>query len=112
MIFTVSRTYQETTEESAELGDFSDQGYVYQDCEYDLRELVRELSDCIELSGLPRDTHCCWASTGYDTDYRTGTDRSESVHISHVNGKRVTAHQLARIYRTAGLLKGTNWNER
>jgi|ERR1035437_6600582 hypothetical protein len=103
--FTVSKTYEIITYESAEIGDAEERGYVFEDEILDLRELIKELECCLELS----DSHISdrtWAinhEAGHD--YRTGDQTSESIFISKVNGKPVTAHQLKRLYKVAGLVK-------
>lgn len=107
LTFTVVRTYSETTPESAEDGDHSDSGFVNEGEGMDFRDVMRELRDCSELSEYPAPVHAgAWASTDwYTTDYSTGTDRQESVHITHINGKPITAHQLNRLFRAAKLIK-------
>ena len=47
MEFLVSKTFSQVTPESAEFGDFSDSGFVWQDVPYTFRELV-ELLDSRE----------------------------------------------------------------
>jgi hypothetical protein len=39
-------------------------------------------------------------------DYRTCEERSESLHIRTLSGNELTAHQLRRIYRAAGIKRG------
>lgn len=82
----INRCYSETTPESAESGDFSDTGFIAQDEPVTFRELVEVLrshpvSSCWPASG---DVHT-WFSTYPETDYRTGTEREESVHFSREN---------------------------
>lgn len=106
LTFTVSRTYSETTPESAEDGDSSDAGFVYEDEPQSFREVVSALRECSEVSQSPVTTGHVWASTEYTTvDYRTGTDRSESIHVNAINDKAPTAHQMKRLFRAAGLVK-------
>lgn len=104
LTFTVSRTYSETTPESAEDGDSSDEGFVYKDEQQSFREVVSALRECSEVSQCPVTTGHAWASTEYTViDYQTGTDRSESIHVNAINGKEPTAHQMRRLFRAAGL---------
>lgn len=80
MRFIVSETYQEVTPESAEYGDFSDTGFVFQDETYSLRELI----DYIKRNGYTRESKGTdWLTLGPWTEcYRTGTERSTNLHIT------------------------------
>lgn len=81
----ISKTYYETTPESAENGDFSDTGLVYENAEFTFRELVRELRDYSESSSYPC-TDTSWVSTGFGVDdYSTGTETEYSLHFSRAN---------------------------
>lgn len=102
----ISRTYSETTPESAEDGDFSDTGFIYEAHEFTFRELVRELRDCYSLSESPsRGGRDVWASTNWETsDYSTGTEREESVHF-HRDNRDSLAKYWTKALRAAGLLK-------
>lgn len=106
--YLVSRTYSEVTPESAKEGDFSDSGFVYEDSEYDLGDLLRELRDCSELSVSPAKyaDSGTWASTDYYVDdYSTMTERQESVHIRHITGRPLSARRIKRIFEIAGLIR-------
>jgi len=102
----ISRSYSETTPESAEDGDFSDTGFVYEAQEFTFRELVEELRDCYTLSESPsRGGRHVWASTSWETsDYSTGTEREENVHFHRDNPERL-ARYWTKALRAAGLLK-------
>jgi len=82
----VSRTYAETTPESAEQGSFSAIGFIT-DCEVlSFRELVYLLRDHVHPSesGEPS-VHTWFTGDEYVTDYRTCTNRQESVHFHSDN---------------------------
>ena len=82
----VSRCYSEITPESAENGDFSDHGFVYESQDFTFSELVRE----IRHGGFTFYGGSDWLSTGYSTqDYRTGTEREETLHFSRENPTRL-----------------------
>ena len=105
--YLVNRTYTEVTPESAENGDFSDSGMVYENEPHTLESLLHELQDCSELSVSPATQATIrsrtWASTQYDTeDYTTDTQRQESVHIRLTNGE-ISPRRLWHIYKLAGL---------
>ena len=111
LAFTVSRTYEtytppEDPDAEAIDGD-SDHGYVYEDQEQDLRDVIRELRDMNWLSCSPccSNGHCWAEQEHWTSDWGTGETRAESIHISHVNGKPITGHQKRRLFRAAGLIK-------
>jgi hypothetical protein len=104
----ISRTYQECTPESAEDGDFSDSGFVYENTEITFRELVTELRrggfsrmSSWPSHGDPRD----WATQEHETTcYQTGTTRAESLHFSRANPAQKGKY-WAKALRAAGLIK-------
>lgn len=78
MRFLVSITYSEVTPESAAEGDFSKTGFVSEDQEYTLEEL----KSLIKSGGWYREGRTRWMTTGsWVSDYRTGTEREENLHI-------------------------------
>jgi hypothetical protein len=100
----VSKTFQTTTPESAEDGDFSESGFRYEDRPMSLAELVDELKECSHLSA----SHVgfgTWAITEEIINYRTGESTTEGVHVQKIFGKAPKAKQLQQIYRIAGLVK-------
>lgn len=104
--YLVGRTYDETTHESAEIGDFSDSGWVKEPRLIDLEDLLGELRDCSELSNSGTPDTRTWASTGWQAQFDgEGTERQESVHINAINGRQPSSREMIRIYRLAGLTK-------
>lgn len=102
LTFTVNKTYEIITPESAEEGDAAERGYDLEDEAMDLRELMNELERCSELS----DSHVharTWATCYGSPDMHTGEYRNESIHISAINGKKPTTHQLKRLFKAAKL---------
>ena len=102
----INKTFSEVTPESAEDGEMSDSGFVFEDVAYGFRELVQMMRDYPQPSSMPArgNTHE-WLSNDYSIeDYRTGTERQESIHYSRAN----PAHN-ARYWRlamvAAGMLK-------
>ena len=102
----IDKTFSEITPESAEDGDTSDSGHVYVNCPYTFRELVSELRGYTETSSYPctgaaRD----WVSTVFSVeDYRTGTERSESLHFSRDNAAH-KAKYWRKALQAAGLAR-------
>lgn len=78
----VSRCYAETTPESADDGDHSDSGFVYESEPMTFSELVREIRGegfnwCPGADWLLADCGC--------VDFSTGTHREETLHFAHGN---------------------------
>ena len=84
ILFKVNKTYSETTPESASEGDFSDTGFVFENQIYTLEDLKDE----IKRDGYTRHGNTNWFETEFQTVcYRTGTDRSESLHIEMIDSR-------------------------
>jgi hypothetical protein len=85
----ISRTYAETTPESAEIGDFSDTGFITEREQVTFKklvELMKQHSYC-SSSGTnytPTITDS-FGTQWYTANYRTGTDREERIHYHHEN---------------------------
>lgn len=75
MEFLVSKTYSQVTPESAEFGEFSDSGYVWQNIPYTFRELVELFSHEWHFNeGV--------ISNGWNIiDYVTMTEEEEQLHV-------------------------------
>lgn len=86
----ISKTYSEITPESAEDGEFSDSGFVFEDAECTFRELVDYLkehkgSSCYPCKGEISE----YFSSGFSVDdYQTGTETGTSIHYSRKNPSR------------------------
>jgi len=81
----VTRCYEEVTPESAEDGDFSDTGVVYENEPFSFRDLVSE----IRKGGFYREGSTEWLTTSHEvTCYRTLTSRAETLHFSRDNPER------------------------
>ena len=102
----VSKTYSETTPESVDDCELSDSGFVFENSEYTFRELVRLMRDYREPSCYPANgsTHE-WYSSGWNIyDYRTMTEREESIHFSHNNPPH-NARYWKLAAKAAGIVK-------
>lgn len=78
----ISRTFEEVTPESAEDGEVSDSGFVYEAQEFTFSELVREIS----RDGFFREGATEWLTTHvWVDDYATGTERREALHFDRAN---------------------------
>ncbi len=84
----ISRTFAECTPESAENSDFSDTGFISEVEQVTFKELVKLMKEHNQPSCSPNkfnDLHT-WYSTGFNTsDYRTATEREESIHFHNDN---------------------------
>ena len=77
----ISKTYEETTPESAEIGEFSDSGFDWEDEPYTFKELIEELKNYDYADN--------WATVDCGIiDYDTLTYRTENLHYSHLNNPR------------------------
>lgn len=88
MKFIADITYDDVTPESAEHGEFSDQGYLEEDREFeDLRELIEFMKreGYMYTSESPVRENCSdhmWFSTNtFTQDYTKGIERTENIHI-------------------------------
>lgn len=79
--------YSEITPDSAEQGDFSDTGIVLVNEPVTFSELFR----LVRSSGFAKETNRSdWLSTGYYVnDYKTLTERQETLHFSRDNDSRL-----------------------
>lgn len=87
----VNRCFSETTPESAELGDFSDTGFISENESVGFRELIdliEQHPDCSEYPCNSPSEHTWFASGWFTQDYRTWTEREETLHYSKDNPKR------------------------
>lgn len=83
----IDRTYAETTPESSEKGDFSDIGYIEQEQQVTFRQLVEFMRDYSHPSQWPHDggIDVSFSTSWYVKDYRTGTNRGDTIHYSRNN---------------------------
>lgn len=105
MSILLSQTYNETTPESVEFGDFSDFSFIFEDEAYTFRELVDKLRDYCHLSQTGEPSRYTGASTGFEvTDYATGTETELNLHFSHQNPDRKVKYWIKAL-KIAGLYK-------
>lgn len=103
---TISRTYTEITPQSAEIGDFSDHGYISECEDVTFSELVKLMKMHYQPSYHPNDGGVMVSySTGFEIDnYTTGTERNETIHYHHDNAPNVEKYwRLAAKF--AGLIQ-------
>jgi hypothetical protein len=83
----ISRTYSEITPESCEQGDFSETGFISEVEEVSFSQLVDLMRTHCSPSSSPDnyDTRTYYSTEFYTSDYRTGTEREESIHFHHDN---------------------------
>jgi hypothetical protein len=84
----ISRTYSEITPESVEQGDFSDNGFISEIEALSFRDLVSLMEQHNEPSCSPAkywDEQTWFSTSFYTSDYRTGTERQESIHFHSDN---------------------------
>jgi hypothetical protein len=85
----INQTFQTVTPESAVNGDYADSGFVLTNEPVTFRDLVSLMSDHPESSCCPRDGSIWeWYSTYGEINYRTGEERTTSIHYSRQNPPR------------------------
>lgn len=104
----ISKTFQTYTPESLEDGEAEEQGFIFQDEPYTLRELLTLINregfhhpSCSPATGEPYE----WLDTYTDTDYTTGEETIYSLHYSHRNDNRAAKYWKAA-FRAANIIKG------
>lgn len=83
----LSKTYQVATYESAEDGDYAEDGFEFENEPFSFRELLQALDDYAEPSDSrigPR----TWVSTYPEIDYRTGAETTYNLHFVGPESKR------------------------
>lgn len=80
MIF--NTTYETWDQESMEIGDTDDRGFLEENEEYSFKEIIDKIRDggFIHSSNYPID-ESAWVSTESDIDYHTGEHTIESLHF-------------------------------
>lgn len=105
-MITISRTFSETTPESAEQGDFSDSGFIVHSEQVTFKELVCLMGEHTNPSCSPAsgDTSEWYTTHPYTSCYRTGTEREEGIHYGRENpAKNAKYWRLAA--KAAGIVK-------
>lgn len=101
----VSETYSESTPESAADGDFSETGYLYgynakngYRQSFTLKEIVEQFirRDYVYAENYcSRSTSQSLYGSTYTSDYRTGTERQECLHIRPKGPRHTKAYKRA-----------------
>ena len=83
----ISRTYSETTPESAEDGEFSDLGFIEENRQVSFSELLSLMKDHPYPSTSPNNgsTDIWYSAEAFVEDWSDGTMRIESLHYSRAN---------------------------
>ena len=102
MQFSITKTYQVTTDDGAECGDYADHGIVWDDV-VSLRDLIAILREYCYLSATHVDAHT-WAESDPELNFRTGDYTTYHLHITAINDREPKAREMVRIYRLAGLV--------
>lgn len=83
----ISRTFEEITPESCEIGDFSKTGFIEKRVKVSFSELVRLMRDHKESSCYPDngDVNTWYSSGFYISNYQKYIERNESIHFHRQN---------------------------
>lgn len=88
----LNKTFEETTPESSEIGDFSDTGFEFEEEKHDFHDLIHELEseDYIEYNTYPIELNenTYISSEPYCNNYVKGSEISYSLHYSRKNKAR------------------------
>lgn len=101
MSILINKTYQTTTPESVEAGDFEDTGFAWENVPHSFRELVDEMRSYSEASSWPVQPDS-WLTSEADIDYQTGETISYSLHPA--NREPRTMRYWEKALRAAGYL--------
>ena len=98
----ISKTFEIVTPESAEHGDAESRGFEFKDEPTSFRELVDLMKEHPQGSSSPcsGDVHAWFTSYG-ETCYKTGEERTTSIHFSRINKPR-----HAKYWRKAAIEAG------
>ena len=82
----ISKTYEIVTEESAENGEASERGFIFENAEFSFSELVKELKEYTQgssshMTGSPFE----WVSTEHQMDPISGESEAFSLHYGRGN---------------------------
>jgi hypothetical protein len=99
----VSKCYEVVTQESAEQGGASDQGFEYEDQSFSFRDLISEMEEYNQTSDYPASPDS-WLMSEPTHDYRTGEETIYSLHYNRDNNPR-SAKYWEKAMRKVGLLK-------
>jgi hypothetical protein len=93
-MFTVSKTFQVVTQESASRGDFSEDGFEFEDSSMSLRDLLDEVNSLgyFEVNG--DSSRLDLYGVDPDTDYQTG---DETTFCLHIDGPSRAVARLKRL---------------
>lgn len=102
----LSKTYEIVTHESAEHGEASEHGFIFENESYTFKELVSLMRDYNNTSCSPATGGIFeWLSSHADINYITGDETIESIHYSAENEPK-KAKYWRKAMVLAGLIKG------
>lgn len=83
----ISKTFADTTPESAEHGDYSDRGFIDECMQVTFSELVELMKEHNQPSMSPNDgnVNVWYSCSPYTTDYSKGIERETSIHFHRSN---------------------------
>jgi len=96
-LFTVSRTYDIVTPESAEQGDVSESGYVYEPEKMTLRDVLSEIKSLGYFENL-QDYNGSQSLYGVDADI-DAADGSETREALHIDASERVMRRLTQLLR-------------
>lgn len=102
----INKTMEIITEESAEHGEAAEQWMEYENAEFTVRELIRELKG-LEPSQYPiTNPENVWFKSYGEIDYITGEYENYSLHYSRDNKPSSIKYWIAAIKAAGFMIKG------
>ena len=101
----ISRTYATISPDSAEFGDYEEQGFIEEQEEVTFHELVEMLRGGEPSTYPPSGETNEWVTYSNSTDYLTATERFEMVHFHRHQSNPDAPMLWRRAFRFAGLIK-------
>jgi len=98
----ISQTYEIVTEESASHGEAEESGFIFKDQDLTFRELVELMEEHPECSSSHFQGVNDWFSSYSEQDYRTGAEKTTSIHFSRKNPARLHKYWIKAAKFAAG----------
>lgn len=95
--FTISKTYDIVTDDSASRGDFAESGYEYKNEKHTLRSVLSEIreSGCLDNFQDNQTSQSLYCDD-YDTDMYTG---DETTYALHIDGSERAMKRLNKVIK-------------
>lgn len=93
----ISKTYEIITEESSEQGESAENGFIFEDSEYTVREIAKEIRGLFPSQFPIKDIAHVWFTDYGSQDCETGNVENTALHYSYNNSKNNLKYWRAAI---------------